>query len=374
MRHKVKKYLYRYTVCLTLGWLALLLVGEQPVWAQDKDGTPTVKMRRKKKKVKKVNPNRSARPVKDRHRPAPSQPTNFSHKEQYTSPASQPHSGKVKSNYRRPRSLSNSGQVKDAYQPPRSFQQSGNVKDTYQPPASVGRSEKVKVSDARPLDTPDAEEGQEGSHLPLIDQLFNRHNRYFRRKERYLQNLSIQLSGYQGGTRILKSRVAPGGSHRDKAVGSFKGIVVIPSRPAQRKAYEKVSAEHDQFTGHIRQLLPYQREKINKNKAYYIGGHQGWLRVPTPQAQTRYHKKLASRIHQHTGDIRVKKRKPGENMHPSVHHLARVGKASYEQKERHRKRRIWLTHIFKSKEQPQHLKEKTRKPRYDSKETDIWYY
>ena len=396
MHPKRRKYWYRYMICLTLGWLALLFVGGQPASAQDKSGTSTVKMRRKKKKVKKVNPNRTARPVRNKHRSAPSQPTNFSHKEQYRPPASKRNSGKVKNGYRRPRSLTNSGQVKDAHQPPPTFQQSGNVKDTYRPPKSIGNAEKVRVSDAHPSD---AEEGKEESHLLFIDRLFNRHNGYFRRRERYLQNLSIQLSGYQGDalirkkdiapggshrdktigsfqgdTRIRKNRIAPGGSHRDKTVGSFKGLVVIPSRPAQRKSYEKVSSEHNQFTGHIRQLRPYQREKINENKAYYIGGHRGWLRVPTPKAQTRYHKKLASQIHQHPGDIRVKRRKPGENMHPSVHHLARVGKASYEQKERHRKRRIWFTHIFKSKEQPQHLKEKTRKPRYDSKETDIWYY
>lgn len=387
MRHKVEKYLYRYTICLILSTVALLWVGEHHAWAQDKSGTPTIKMRRKKKKVKKVNPNRTARPVRDNHRSAPSQPTNFSHKDQYRPPASKRNSGKVKDNYRRPasklnsgnvkdnyrrpRSRANSGKVKDNYQAPPSFQQSGNVKDTYKPPQSVGRSEKVKVSDAHTLD---ADEGKKESHLPLIDQLFNPHNRYFRRKERYLQNLSIQLNSYQGDARIRKNQVAPGGNHRNKTVGSFKGLVVIPSRPAQRRSYKKISSEHDQFTGHIRQLHPYQRKKVNENKAYYISGHRGWLRTPTPKAQTRYHKKLASQIHQHTGDIRVKKRKPGENMHPSVHHLARRGKASYEQKERHRKRRIWLTHIFKSKEQPQHLKEKTRKPRYDSKETDIWYY
>ena len=361
-------------LCLALGLLGLLFVGEQHAWAQDKGGTPTFKIRRKKKKVKKVNPNRRARSVKDNHRSAPSQPTNFSHKDQYTPPASQRNTGKVKDNYRRPPSLNHSGRVKDTYQPPPSFQQSGHAKDTYRPPATISSSDEVKVSDARPFSEPDAEEGHERSHLPLLDQLFNRHNRYFRQKERYLKNLSLQLGGYQGDMTVRKGQVAPGGSHRDKTVGTFKGNVVIPSRTAQRKSYEKVSSEHDQFTGHIRQLRPLQQKKVDQNKAYYIGGHQGWLRVPTPKAQTRYHKKLASEIHQHTGDIRVKRLKPGENMHPSVHHLARVGKASYEQKERHRKRRIWLTHIFKSKEQPQHLKEKTRKPRYDSKETDIWYY
>ena len=373
MHHKRRNHPYRYTLCLLLSLLGLLWVG-QPARAQDNNGVPTVKMRRKKKKVKRVNPNRPARPVKDNHRSAPSQPTNFSHKDQYRPPASKRNAEKVNDNYRRPRSLTNSGKVKDAYQPPRSFQQSGNVKDTYQPPPSATGSGKVKVSDARPLDTPDGEEGRGESHLPLLDRLFNPYNRYFRRKERYLQNLSIQLSSYQGDARIRKNQVAPGGNRRDESVGSFKGKVLIPSRPAQRKSYEKVSSEHDQFTGHIRQLRPYQREKVNENKAYYIGGHRGWLRVPTPKAQTRYHQKLASQIHQHTGSIRVRKRKPGENMHPSVHHLSRVGKASYEQKERHRKRRIWFTHIFKSREQPQHLKEKTRKPRYDSKETDIWYY
>ena len=390
MHHKKRKYAYRYTICFALCLLGFLMMGEQQAWAQDKSDTPAVKVRRKRKKVKKVNPNRRARPVKDRRRSPDSQPTNFSHKDQYARPPSRSPSGKVKNKYRRPRSLTKSGRVQDSHQPPRtlsnskkvkdsyqrppSLKQSGDVKDTYERPRSLSGGDKVKVSDARPYSEPDAEEGQEKSHLPLLDQLFNRYNRYFRQKERYLKNLSIQLNGYQGDYRIRKSQVAPGGNRRDKSIGNFKGTVTTPSRMAQRRSYEKTSAEQHGFAGHIRQLRPYQQEKVNKNKAYYIGGHQGWLRAPTPKAQTRYHKKLASQIHQYTGDIRVKKRKPGENMHPSVHHLSRVGKASYQQKERHRKRRIWFTHIFKSREQPQHLKEKTRKPRYDSKETDIWYY
>ena len=406
MHHKRKKYAHRYTICLALCLLGLLLVGEHQAWAQDESGASGVKVRRKRKKVKKVDPNRRASPVKDRRRSPNSQPTNFSHKDQYSPPASKKQSGKVKNRYQRPRSQTNSGKVKDSYQRPRSktgsgrvkdtyrrpptlnqskkvkdqyqrppsFNQSGKVKDTYQLPKSISGSDKVRVSDARSFSEPDAEEGQEKSHLPLIDQLFNRHNRYFRQRERYLKNLSIQLNSYQGDARVRKSEVKPGGGRRDKTVGDFKGLITVPSRTAQRRSYEKASAEQHRFRGHTRQLRPYQQEKMDENKAHYIGGHQGWLRAPTAKTKTRYHKKLASQIHQYTGDIRVKQRKPGENMHPSVHHLSRVGKASYEQKERHRKRRVWLTHIFKSKEQPQHLKEKTRKPRYDSKETDIWNY
>lgn len=323
---------------LWTGWL-----GEgQYAQAQDKSGAPTVKMRRKKKKVKKVDPNRRGRPVRD--------------------------------NYRRPASEKITFPYNDRYYPPRSISGSEEVKDNYKRPKSITHSGNVKVSDAQPFSEPDAEEGRDRSHLPLIDRVFNRHNRYFRQKERYLQNLSFQLGGYQGDGRIRKQHVAPGGGRVDKSVGRFIGRVRIPSRPAQRRAYEKISQGSMSFAGHIRRLRPPLQEKVEKNKAYYITGHPGWLRVSTPRAQARYHRKLADRVHRHQGYIRVRRRRPGEHMHPSVHHLARVGKASYEQKERHRKRRIWITHIFKSREQPQHLKEKTRKPRYDSKEADIWNY
>ncbi len=184
-----------------------------------------------------------------------------------------------------------------------------------------------------------------------------------------MQNLSIQLSGYQGDIRVRKDRGAP-----DKSVGNFKGPVLIPARTAQRKAYEKVSADHSAFAGHQKQLRPYLQRKIEKNKAYYMAKYQGQIRVRTPRGQTRYHKKLAAQVHQHEGSIRVKKGFFGKDKHPSVHHLAQRSKTSYQQKERHRKRRVWITHIFKSKEQPQHLKDKVRKPRYDSKESEIWYY
>ncbi len=233
--------------------------------------------------------------------------------------------------------------AKDTYRRPRSITSSGKVKDNYSPPSSKSGSEKVRASDAHPMESPDAEEGKSKSHLPLLDRVFNRYNRYHRQKERYLQNLSIQLSSYQGDLRVRKNRGAP-----DKSIGSF--------------------------TGHQKQYRPRIQQRIEKNKAYYMAQYQGGVRVRTPKAQTRYHKKLAAQVHQHEGSIRVKKRFFGDDRHPSVHHLAQKSKTSYRQRERHRKRRIWLTHIFKSKEQPQHLKKKVRKPRYDSKESEIWNY
>ena len=337
MQQPRKKHFYSSTRCLLIGLVGVLLLTGQPTQAQDGGNAPTVKVRRKKKKVKKVNPNRSARPVKDK--------------------------------YRAPLSLPASSSPKDTYLRPRSITSSGKVKDNYSPPASKSRSEGVRASDAHAMDAPDAEEGKDKAHLPLLDRLFNRYDRHHRQKERYLQNLSIQLSGYQGDMRVRRDRGTP-----DKLVGSFKGPVLIPARTAQRKAYEKVSKEHDAFAGHQKQLRPYLQRKIEKNKAYYMARYQGQIRARTPKAQTRYHKKLAAQVHRHEGSIRVKKRFFGNDKHPSVHHLAQKSKTSYRQRERHRKHRIWITHLFKSKEQPQHLKEKVRKPRYDSKESEIWYY
>ncbi len=337
MQHRRKKYFRFPFHHFLVGLVGILLLTGQPVLAQDGGNTPTVKVRRKKKKVKKVNPNRPARPTKDK--------------------------------YQRPLSLPASSSPKDTYLQPRSITNSGKVKDNYARPPSKSRSEKVRASDADPMSAPDAEDGQDKAHLPLLDQLFNRYDRHHRQKERYLQNLSIQLNGYQGDLRVRKDRREP-----DKSVGSFKGPVTIPSRTAQRKAYKKVSADHDAFAGHQKQLRPYLQQKIEKNKAYYMAEYQGQFRVRTPKGQIRYHKKLAAQVHQYEGGIRVKKRFFGDDKHPSVHHLAQKSKTSYQQKERHRKRRVWITHIFKSKEQPQHLKEKVRKPRYDDKESEIWNY
>lgn len=332
--HTHFRFPFRY---LLIGLVGVLLLTGQPTCAQEGGEAPTVKVRRKKKKVKKVNPNRPARSTKDR--------------------------------YKRPLSLPASSSPKDTYLPPRSITSSGKVKDKYTPPPSKKGSGKVRASDANPMSAPDVEEGQDKAHLPLLDRLFNRYDRHHRQKERYLENLSIQLSGYQGDLRVRKNRREP-----DKLVGNFKGSVTIPARAAQRKAYEKVSADHSAFAGHQKQLRPYLQRKIEKNKAYYMAQYQGQFRVRTPKGKTRYHKKLAAQVHQHEGGIRVRKRFFGSEKHPSVHHLAQKSKTSYQQKERHRRRRVWITHIFKSKEQPQHLKEKVRKPRYDDKESEIWYY
>ena len=312
----------------------LLMVSIPSVMAQSKkDGMPTVKVPRKKKKVKRVKPNKRGK--------------------------------RVKKQYERPASVNTDTEHEKKYVPPRSVTQSSNPKDNYKRPKTVTNSGKVKVSEGKSFNEPGAEEGNKRPHLPLLDRVFNPYNRYARQKERYLENLSINLRNYQGETAVRKRT-----TQEPRHTGKRK--VQASKRRGRKARYYEASQEHSGFAGRYKVPSFFIQEKVKKNQAYYISRHTGY-RGPTQRAQTRFHKKQSEMVHQYNGNIRIKRGKL-KDRHPSVDYLAGKGRKSYEQKERHRRRRVWLSHIFKSKDQPQHLKEKTRKPRYDKKESDIWYY
>jgi hypothetical protein len=96
------------------------------------------------------------------------------------------------------------------------------------------------------------------------------------------------------------------------------------------------------------------------------------MKRPTQRAEARYYKKLSEEVHQFNGFTKV--RKPGKDMHPSVEYLGGKTQNSYQQKENHRKRKLFWSHIFRKNDQPKHLDEKQHKPRYDKGESEIWYY
>ncbi|WKN42888.1 hypothetical protein [Tunicatimonas pelagia] len=249
---------------------------------------------------------------------------------------------KVRDNYQRPPSLSPSGVVKDRYRVPESISGSKKVKDQYERPVTISPSGKVKVTEGR--DSPPLEEGQKAPWLPLGNRIFT-NQRLLKKKEKALEKASAQTSSYQGKQK--------------------RGVFY-------RKKQQRSSSEVSSYTGKQRRLPKYIQERVEKNYSKYVHQHRGYWRGPTAQAKSRYFKKLARKVHQYNGDIKRPRR--GKDMHPSVDYLTARQKNSYQKKEKYRKRRIWLSQIFKSKDQPKHLKENTRKPRYDKKEAEIWNY
>ncbi|MEO0332144.1 MAG: hypothetical protein AAF223_10725, partial [Bacteroidota bacterium] len=210
-------------------------------------------------------------------------------------------------------------------------------------PKTISASGKVKVTNRR--EAPPLEEGQHAPWLPLGNRIFS-NQRLLKKKEKALREASAQTAGYQG-------------THK-------RGIFY--SKERQYKQADR----RQMRVGEYRAKSKFQQRKVEENYSKYVHQHRGFWRGTTAKAKSRYFEKLSRRVHQYNGDIKRPRR--GKDMHPSVDYLTARQKNTHKKKEKYRRRRIWLSHIFKSKDQPKHLKENTRKPRYDKKEAEIWNY
>lgn len=130
------------------------------------------------------------------------------------------------------------------------------------------------------------------------------------------------------------------------------------------KAFEEKSREMHQYAGD---------KKIRVSNRKVLGNEFGkTLKIPAVTARTKHFEKLSKKVHQYGGDIRIKKSKY-KNLHPSVSYLEGKKKSSIEKKEKLRKRKIFWFKFWKNGDQPKSVKEKPVKPKYDSRESEIWY-
>ncbi len=393
--------------CLTFLFFFILLCwlagGSQHSYAQQKDAIPTVKVNKKPKKPVKIHPDRRGRKVKD--------------------------------NYRQPRSKSSSEDAKDQYTPPPTRTKSARKKDRYKQPLSKSHDE--KDSKAKTYTSPPAEEGGEVASPTFWQRVFKKKapstfqgelkpkqkvapekigTQYagHRQKNKIdFESLSKDVHAYEGHLKTRQSR-----QKADKAA-LFEGKMKGASQKKQIRRHQQLAKDHGAFQGHIKVPHPRIQEmkenanskkignakgavtykvrspknevrhqnqvsrkvgmyagaiKIRKNEEleHSFSFHQGHVKVPTRKHQTRIMQKLSREVHQFNGALRV--RKAGKDMHPSVSYLKSKTKNSYEQKEKYRKWKIKWHGWFKSKDQPKHLKTKSKKPRYDNKEKEIWYY
>lgn len=110
-------------------------------------------------------------------------------------------------------------------------------------------------------------------------------------------------------------------------------------------------------------------KQYNSTTAASYGGS---IRAMTKKQKTRHYGHLSEKVNQHEGTIRLN-RKLKPNMHPSVVASKAPGMRSFEQKDKARNHSRWINRIFKEKQQPESARAKDRKPRYDKKESEIWY-
>lgn len=182
------------------------------------------------------------------------------------------------------------------------------------------------------------------------------------------RKIAHQTGNYPGNIKIPVPKVQSRRERKNAEIlGNSNGPVTYRrhTRRGEIRHQNNVSKEVGLYAGNI-------KVSRNKQKAGEYSFYQGRIRVRTEKSQTRHFKKLSNEIHQFNGMLRI--REPGKDMHPSVSYLKSKTKNSYEQKEKYRQWKLKWHHWFKNKDQPKHLKTKSRKPRYDKKESEIWYY
>lgn len=96
---------------------------------------------------------------------------------------------------------------------------------------------------------------------------------------------------------------------------------------------------------------------------------RGNLKARSRRAKARYYEKQAEKVHQFEGNIRIKTSQ--RNMHPSAAARKNVGMRSRKQAEQRRQLHRWWNKLW-DRGQPEVVKEKAPKPRYDKGENEIW--
>ncbi len=161
--------------------------------------------------------------------------------------------------------------------------------------------------------------------------------------------------------------------------GDYSGTIK-KSRSDRRKAQASgisYSGEFMPMATDFRSTKKYQRKdaKIKKPKpqpAKETSNFVGAYKIRTQKGQKRYFASISKEIQGYHGELKIKRSK--KNMHPSIAYLEGKTKKSVEKKEKLRKRKIWWArNINKKGDQPRHLKDKIKKPKYDSRESKIWY-
>ena len=322
----------------------------------------------------------------------------------------------------------------DNYQPPQTIQKPARILDQYRQPPSQRVRYNNKPGMENQLEAPQAEEGGTVERTSIWQRIFNRkkatiyagsqkyepptpsvgtfHSGEIKYKPTDHQKISKNQHQHQGDLRRAPPKMLEK-QYQNKALymSSYQGE--IKYKPTD---HQKISKNQHQYQGDLRRAPHKMVEKQFGYRALFMSNYQGdikvlkperqekqrWanaselqqagmykvkrekegaadyttfykqLKVPKPHTQTRNFEKLSAKVHQYEGDIRI--RKPEKDMHPSVYYLKSKTKNSYKEKEKYRRWRLFITHIFDKSAQPKHTQEKPRKPRYDKDESEIWYY
>lgn len=160
---------------------------------------------------------------------------------------------------------------------------------------------------------------------------------------------------YKNAPGTLHSERKPDAPKQNQLAGDFAG-----HKKVKKSAIAKPGTHYsDRSTRQAKQ-----------RSSYAAARYGGNIKVPSRASQKRQYEQLSKKVHQFEGNIRLRYNK--KNMHPSVADQ-KAKRYNQEQQARLRKLHHWWSGLWKKNaDQPQHVKEKKRRPRYDRDEGEIW--
>lgn len=195
---------------------------------------------------------------------------------------------------------------------------------------------------------------------------------------------SMEMHQFAGFQKVQKT---------EKRKGTlFQGNMKASSPAAQEKRMKNKSRQAHQYSGDLKysslsrgigrdiaQAGTTSKGKSKKSKeadfkaiSKHMHQYQGAVKVPSLSSRTKHLKNLSKKVNQYEGNIRIKNVKH-KDLHPSVSYLKGKQKSTHSQKEKLRKRKIHWFRFRKNSDQPNSVKQKPAKPKYDSRESEIWY-
>lgn len=187
------------------------------------------------------------------------------------------------------------------------------------------------------------------------------------RKER----IGKKYSSYEGGRfpghqKVMKKEILKPGTHhseRSKRISpqyeSRAGANHSGSLRVKKKYLKKPGTHHSERKASI-------ARQYNSTEGASFRGN---LKARSRRAKARYYEKQAEKVHQFEGTIRIKTSQ--RNMHPSAAARKNIGMRSRKQAEQRRQLHKWWNKLW-DRGQPEVVKEKAPKPRYDKGENEIW--
>lgn len=162
--------------------------------------------------------------------------------------------------------------------------------------------------------------------------------------------------------------MAPMESHMSGPKNS-DGTVLI--RGVDHKKMKQIA----KYSGDLPPNALQKRSEMRMAKNYEVSHYKGDISIRTLQQRAKKIRKKNKTIANYRGDIIVHKRKEG--MHPSSVYRGGKVKNSYAAKEKYRKRMLEKNNRNADIETPNYLKDKKKnkdmRPKYDSRESEIWY-